>query len=44
VLGLAHASSSDSLMFRTTGWTNPPPDISTAEASVMLASALTRPC
>jgi hypothetical protein len=35
VLGLAHVSSSDSLMFPNTGWTNTPPDLSATEIATM---------
>jgi hypothetical protein len=49
VLGLRHVAStpttnSDFLMWPNTGWTNVPPDISSSEASTMLASSLSHRC
>ena len=40
---VAGSGQSDSLMFPNVGWTNPPPDIASAEATTMLASGLSRP-
>ena len=48
VLGLRHVSTSpstnsDFLMWPNIGWTNPPPNVSTAETSTMRGSGLSRP-
>jgi hypothetical protein len=40
---VAGSGQSDELMFPTVAWTNPPPDISAAEAATMQASALSQP-
>lgn len=49
VLGLSHvatipSTNSDFLMWPTTAWTNPPPDLSAAEAKTMLASSFSTNC
>lgn len=41
---VAGSGQSDSLMFPNVGWTNVPPDLSTAENSTMINSNLTNPC
>jgi hypothetical protein len=38
------AAHADRLMFPTTGWTNVPPDLSTAEEHTMRDSGLTNRC
>lgn len=41
---VAGSGQSDSLMFPTTGWTNVPPDLTSAEFTTMVNSDLTIPC
>jgi hypothetical protein len=42
-VSLTPATNSDFLMWPNTSWTNVPPDVSSGEASTMLASSLSRP-
>ena len=42
VLGLQHVTSSDSLMFPSTAWTNTPPDLAASEIRTMTGSDLTQ--
>jgi hypothetical protein len=41
---VAGSNQSDSLMFPNVGWTNVPPDLSSAEEITITESSLTRPC
>jgi hypothetical protein len=44
VLGLGHVANRDQLMYESTSWTNPPPDIAPGEASWMRGNDLVWQC